>query len=52
MPAHATHACRPPRNALSKLQYLHSLVQVDRSDLPWKGPGDAYDELKSAVVEL
>ena len=40
------------RDALSKLQYLYSLSQLDRSELPWRGPGDAIDEDKSVVVEL
>lgn len=36
------------RNALSKLQYLYALVNLDRSSLPW---GHNADE-KSVVIEL
>lgn len=37
------------RNALSKLEYLYSLVSLDRSALPW---GPAPDEGKTVVVEI
>eukprot|EP00882_Tetradesmus_deserticola_P024189 GHRQ01026422.1.p2 GENE.GHRQ01026422.1~~GHRQ01026422.1.p2 ORF type:complete len:113 (+),score=29.37 GHRQ01026422.1:127-465(+) len=36
------------RNALSKLEYLYALVNLDRSELPWGKPDDA----KSVVVEF
>lgn len=29
------------RNALSKLEYLYSLVHLNRSQLPWAGGGSA-----------
>ncbi|WIA32264.1 hypothetical protein OEZ86_003110 [Tetradesmus obliquus] len=36
------------RNALSKLEYLYALVNLDRSELPWGKPDDA----KTVVVEF
>eukprot|EP00879_Flechtneria_rotunda_P018943 GHRR01019886.1.p1 GENE.GHRR01019886.1~~GHRR01019886.1.p1 ORF type:complete len:681 (+),score=219.20 GHRR01019886.1:600-2642(+) len=37
------------RNALSKLQYLYALVDLDRSALPWGPPPD---DAKSVVLEI
>lgn len=37
------------RNALSKLEYLYALVDLDRSALPW---GRAGDDAASVVVEV
>lgn len=36
------------RNALSKLEFLYSLVTLDRSDLPWGGDPSE----KKAVLEI
>jgi hypothetical protein len=36
------------RNALSKLEYLYALVNLDRRELPWGKPDDS----KTVVVEF